>query len=246
VTGGDVSGFYDHDLAVVHSSGFVDLSLAGGALVLEELRRSGLAGGLLVDLGCGAGEWAGLASAGGLEVIGVDVSADMIELARSQAPRARFVTASLWDFELPSPVSAVTAFGEALSYGTPGLPSPEDLAALFDRVARSLVPGGVFAFDVLVSGEPMRYRSWTDEADYTVLVDVDEDPPSASLSRRIIVFSRRQGEYRRSDELHVLRVYDTQEIGRALSAAGMSYAASGSYSGFALGPRRAAFVARPS
>jgi SAM-dependent methyltransferase len=226
-----------------HASGFSGLSLAGGALVLDRLRRSGLSSGPIVDLGCGAGEWAGLASASGFDAVGVDVSRAMIELARSRFPSVRFVTGSLWEFELAMRLSAVTAFGETLNYGVRSLPSAAGLAELFRRVGASLVSGGVFAFDVVVGGEEMRYRSWTDETEYTVLVDVSEDLAAARLTRSISVFTREPDCYRRSDEVHVLRVYDDVQIERALSAAGMSFLRSDAYGAFALGPRRAAFVA---
>jgi hypothetical protein len=77
------------------------------------------------------------------------------------------------------------------------------------------------------------------------LVDVDEDQAAATMRRAIVLFKRQPDSYRRSDELHILRVFRVADIMRALSAAGMSYAASDSYGGFKLGPRRMAFLARP-
>ena len=239
-----MSGFYGKDLAAAHAAGFSGPSLAGGVLVLDTLRQSGLNTGSIVDLGCGSGEWARLAAAGGFDVTGVDVSAAMLDLARAHGSPARFVSSSLWDFELPVPAVAVTAFGEALNYGAPSLPSVSDLAALVRRVATSLASGGVFAFDVLLSGEPMRYRSWRDEGDRSILVDVIEDPDSATLTRSIVLFTREGQNYRRSEEQHAVRIYNRPDVERALTDAGVSWAASTAYGDVALGPRRAAYVAR--
>lgn len=237
-------GFYEKDLAAAHAAGFSDLSLAGGAVVLEVLRRSALTSGAVVDLGCGAGEWVHHASASGFAALGVDVSEAMLDLARGRQSKARFVRSSLWAFELPAPLVAVTAFGEALNYAAPELPSASDLSVLVGRVARSLEPGGVFAFDVVLSGEPMRYRSWREEGDRTILVDVSEDQDAAVLQRAITVFSRHGDAYRRSDERHVVRVYDPGDVERALSGAGLSWTTAAAYGDVALGPRRAAYVAR--
>jgi SAM-dependent methyltransferase len=238
-----MSGFYEHDLARIHAAGYSDLSLAGGQTVLERLAATGVRTGEILDLGCGAGEWANKAVAAGFDVVGVDVSDAMLELARSNAPSARFLAASLWGFEIVPPLVAVTAFGEALNYSAPALPSLAELAGLFSRVSKALLPGGVFAFDVVVSGEPMDYRSWTDAAEYAVLVDVCEDRPAATMTRSIVTFTPDAAGYRRSSEKHVLRVYGAADVGRALSDAGLMFSSSDSYGGFALGPRRAAFLA---
>ncbi len=239
-----VAGFYEADLAAAHAAGFSDVSLAGGAVVLDALEVAGLNTGAIVDLGCGAGEWACLASERGFDVVGVDVSKAMLALARAHGSSARFVTTSLWDFALPTPVIAVTAFGEALNYGTPTLPSASDLVVLFGRIARSLAFGGVFAFDVLLSGAPMHYRSWREVGDRTILVDVNEDPTAAALVRAIQVFTREGDTYHRSEERHVVRVHRRADVEQALSEAGLSWATSAAYGDATLGARRAAYVAR--
>jgi len=46
---------YDEDLAYVHDVGFGDFARSVAPGVLEILRRSGITGGLVVDLGCGSG-----------------------------------------------------------------------------------------------------------------------------------------------------------------------------------------------
>jgi SAM-dependent methyltransferase len=243
-TGKEMTGFYDEDLAAAHAAGFGELSLAGGEVVFAELAGSDLRGGSIVDLGCGSGEWAALAASRGFDVTGVDVSAAMLDIARSRGSSARFVNASLWDYGLQGPYVAVTAFGEALNYGTPDLPDARWLAALFGRVARALEPGGVFAFDVIVAGEPMRYRSWIEQEGRLLLVSVVEDSEAASLERSIVVLSAEGDGYRRSDERHIVRVYEREEVARALSDSGLSASISDAYGRHVLGPRRVAVVAR--
>ncbi len=96
----------------------------------------------VMDIGSGTGRpTADLIAAGGHEVTGYDVSRTMVELARTQAPRARFELADVralpgtsgqWD--------AVTAF-------FPLLQMPRaDLDATLVRIADWLVPGGLFVF----------------------------------------------------------------------------------------------------
>jgi SAM-dependent methyltransferase len=239
-----MEGFYETDLAAAHSASFSELSLAGGSVVLDALLDSGISQGAIVDLGCGSGEWTALASSRGFEVTGVDVSTAMLELARARVPSARFVRSSLWEYELPSPLVAVTALGEALNYGTPALPSIHAFSALAERVARVLVSGGVFVFDLLVGGEPMRYRSWVERDGRAVLVEVDEDTASSALTRSIVVFTEQSGSYRRTAERHLVRVYDLADVERAISQAGLSHTLSEAYGDRELGPRRVACIAR--
>src|SRR6186713_1584078 len=106
---------YRDDLSYIHHVGFG--GLAGGAApgLLRLLREAGIQEGLVVDLGCGSGLWARELTEAGYEALGIDSSAAMIELARSVAPLARFVQASLFDAELPR-CDAVTALGEPFSY----------------------------------------------------------------------------------------------------------------------------------
>jgi SAM-dependent methyltransferase len=67
------------------------------------------------DLGCGSGILAGLVQDAGYQVLGIDISAEMIEIARRQAPGADLRVGSLYDVELPAGCVAVTAIGECVN-----------------------------------------------------------------------------------------------------------------------------------
>jgi len=101
--------------------------------VLDLLRHAGIRSGLLVDLGCGSGIMAAEVCAAGYDVLGIDISAAMIALARSRAPRARFRVESLLTAELP-PCIAVTAIGECLGYLFDEVDPKEALHALVRRI----------------------------------------------------------------------------------------------------------------
>ena len=79
---------YFDDLAVVHDEGFGDLARRAAPEIARPLRARGIRGGLVVDVGCGSGIAAQHFVARGYEVLGIDVSAAMIRLARAKAPRA--------------------------------------------------------------------------------------------------------------------------------------------------------------
>ncbi len=240
-----MSSFYDEDLAYIHDAGYSELSRNAGSQVLARLNSMGIGSGLIVDLGCGSGTWAAMACRAGFSVLGIDVSESMLNLARSAAPAAVFRLSSLYDAEIPQCV-AVTAFGEALNYGTPDTPTPAMLDDLVGRVNASLDEGGLFVFDVLVQsdGPPMRYRTWNAGSDYAALVDVRESVNERVVRRDITLF-RKVGEvYSRSQEHHALSVFDARLTRSQLTSAGFETESTSGYGDHDLGDRRTVFVAR--
>ena len=183
------------------------------------LARAGLDSGLVVDLGCGSGIAASLLVEAGYDVLGVDVSEAMVEIARARVPEARFVSGSLHEVELPR-CRAVVAMGEILSYA--GVDH-----SLLRRVREALAPGGLFVFDVATPGRAggAPVRSWHEGDGWLVCSEATEDAGSRRLTRSIVSFREADdGEWRRSDEVHELSLYDPAELAVSLEAAGFSEA----------------------
>ncbi|HEY3063955.1 MAG TPA: class I SAM-dependent methyltransferase [Chloroflexota bacterium] len=96
----------------------------------------------VVDLGCGAGQLAvHLANAGATAVLALDVSEQMLALARAERshPRVTYRHQSIEDTDLPSEQTDLVVSTLAFHYVA-------DYAGLVRRVARSLVPGGWLVF----------------------------------------------------------------------------------------------------
>lgn len=231
-------------MAFVHHVGFGELARRAGPELVARLRAAGIGRGRVVELGCGSGILAARLVRAGYEVVGVDVSPAMLRLARRAAPKARFVAASLHDFELP-PCDAVIALGEGLAY-VPVRGRMPSLARLFARVATALRPGGLFAFDLIVRDErtPLAARGFREGRDWAVLSEVSER--GARLERRITTFRKLGSSYRRSHEVHAQRLVDPKEIARQLRAAGFAVTLAGAYGEVELLPRRKAFFATRS
>jgi SAM-dependent methyltransferase len=213
--------FYGPQQAGIHHEAFGRLAGRAADLLTAELEAARLSSGTVVDLGCGSGILARRMTEAGYEVLGVDVSAAMLEIARREAPAARFVQGSLLDVDLPPGSVAVTATGEALNYAVDPRAGDAAFTELAGRVAASLVPGGVFLFDVSVHGRsgPDRLRvQFHDREGWSVGVREDED--DHSLTRAIATFRRADdGRYERTDETHVLHLYDPAWLRSTLDAA---------------------------
>jgi SAM-dependent methyltransferase len=214
-------GFYGTIQARIHHDDFGRLATWAAADVVALLGAARIGRGTVVDLGCGSGILARDLGAAGFDVLGVDISPAMVELARANAPDATIRCESLWSVDLPSCV-AVTAIGEALNYGTDAAAGDVALRDLVDRVARALVPGGVFVFDVATPGRTGAAglaQQFHDRPDWTLYMRAEEH--EGRLDRRITIFERRSdGTYRRVDEHHVLHLYDPAVVETLLGDAG--------------------------
>jgi SAM-dependent methyltransferase len=238
---------YGEDLAYINDAGFSDFTDGTAPGVLALLRRAGVMGGLVVDLGCGSGRWAQVLGDAGYDVMGVDLSPSMIRLARQRAPRARFETGSLLSAQLPA-CDAVTAIGEIVNYQFDPRHSRAALTRLFRRVYAALRPGGLFVFDVagpdrVPLSVPAHY--WKEGEDWSLFVEVDGNSHSRWMTRKSICFRRNgTGRYRRSEETHRLRLLDVGEVVAELETIGFRAAVHNGYGRFRLYPGMSAVIAR--
>jgi ubiquinone/menaquinone biosynthesis C-methylase UbiE len=101
-----------------------------------------VAGKRVLDLGCGMGQLAfHLAEAGAAEVTGVDISEQMLALARSERahPRVTYLRGAIEDLDFPPDRFELVVSSLAFHY-------VEDYPGLVRRVARWLIPGGVLVY----------------------------------------------------------------------------------------------------
>jgi 2-polyprenyl-3-methyl-5-hydroxy-6-metoxy-1,4-benzoquinol methylase len=101
-----------------------------------------VAGRRVLDLGCGVGQLARyLAEQGAAEVVGVDVSERMLEVARRDwaHPRVTYRRAAMEELDFSAGRLDLVVSSLALHY-------VEDYAGLMRRVAEWLAPGGVLVF----------------------------------------------------------------------------------------------------
>ena len=210
---------YDRDLAHVHDDGFGDFARDAAPGLLALLREHGIHSGLVVDLGCGSGIWAAALLDAGYDVLGVDISAGMLEIARERAPGAELVQASLFHAPLPA-CAAITSISECVTYGPDRAAGRAAFRTLLSRAHGALRPGGMLVFDVVTPERPAR-RSWTSGEDWVVCADGRPDPGAATYRREITTFRRNgSGGWRRNDEVHDVWLYDPADVLADLRAAG--------------------------
>ena len=112
------------------------------------LTRYGKGRGLLLDLACGTGSVSVRLAKKGYEVIGVDLSPEMLSEAQNKAYSAGqnilFLCQDMTALDLYGTVDAAVCTLDGLCH----LPNEESVFAALQKVSLFMNPGGVFLFDV--------------------------------------------------------------------------------------------------
>lgn len=102
---------------------------------------------IVVDLGCGTGKLTEILADRGYDMIGIDLSEDMLGIAQERRMESGrdilYTLQDMRDFELYGAAGAMVSVGDSINY----LLEEADLEAMFRCVHRSLLPGGIFVFD---------------------------------------------------------------------------------------------------
>lgn len=118
-----------------------------GGYIYTLLCRYGVKSGIILDLGCGTGTMTEILAGYGYDMIGVDNSEDMLELAMEKRIASGhdilYLLQDMREFELYGTVRAVVSVCDSVNYIT----EPEELAGVFRLVNNYLDPGGIFLFD---------------------------------------------------------------------------------------------------
>lgn len=234
-----MTGFYGPDLAMVHADGYEATARHGARYVVEALGVRGIRTGTIVDLGCGSGASSLIFTEAGFDVVGIDVSAPMIDIARHRNPGATFIVGDMHDVELPQAV-AVVSFSECLAYVLEEGDHERALQPLLRRIRHILEPGGLFVFDMLDetvhAGSDRNIRFVETEASSIV---IEATRTGSRLTRDITLFRKAEAlgaSYRRTKETHVQMLYDPVAIMAMSTKEGFEVRMGASYGGHPLRP----------
>jgi SAM-dependent methyltransferase len=219
-------GFYGRDLAYIHDAGFGEFAARAAPALVRLLRARGIRRGLVVEFGCGGGTVARALTEAGYGALGIDISAAMIRLARTRAPRARFKVGTLATSRIP-PCEAIIAVGEVVSYVPRGSASRRAhracLMRFLQRASRALRPGGLLLFDFIESVDGRTYpRKRLVRDGWAIAVRATAGRSGATLTRYIETTRVSPRGRRRAAEIHRLRTITRDEMRRMLARCGFA------------------------
>lgn len=192
------------------------------------LRDYGVENGLVLDMGCGTGSLTELLSEAGYDMIGIDNSEEMLEIAQDKkAASGRDILYLLQDmreFELYGTVAAVVSICDSINY----ILTYKELVQVFKLVNNYLDPGGIFIFDLNTE-----YKYSQLLADSTIAENREEgsfiwdnyyDEEERINEYDLTLFIKETEDmYRKYEEVHYQKAYSLEAVKQALNEAGMEF-----------------------
>ena len=198
-----------------------------GEYLAQLFREYGIEEGLLLDLGCGTGKLTRIMAEKGYDMIGVDYSYEMLDIAKSESEESiLYLLQDMREFELYGTVRGIYSACDCMNY----ILEENELRSVFKLVNNYLDPGGVFVFDV---NTPYKYRELLaentiaenrDEGSFIWENYFDEDEQINEYDLTLYI-KEEDGRFIRFEETHFQRCYELSMIRRLLEEAGLEFVA---------------------
>ena len=193
--------------------------------ILNLLQDRKITEGLVLELGCGTGKLMSLLGKAGFDMIGVDNSVEMLQIAREKTSQDfLYLLQDMREFELYGTVKAVISVCDSVNYIT----KKEELRKVFQLVNNYLDPEGLFIFDF---NTEYKYRELIgetviaeDREDVSFIWFNEYDEESHLNDIDLKVFVQEEGDiYRKFQEEHIHRGYTLDEIRQLLEESGLIF-----------------------
>lgn len=196
--------------------------------VTDILKKEGVGEGLVLDLGCGTGSMTELLSQEGYDMIGVDLSDRMLNIAMEKRAQSGldilYLQQDMREFELFGTVRAVICLCDSLNY----LLEEEDVLETFRLVNNYLDPKGLFLFDFNTV-----YKYQDVIGDTTIAENREDcsfiwenfyDEESQINEYDLTIFVKEEDErFRRFTETHLQRGYRLETMRCLVEKSGMEF-----------------------
>jgi SAM-dependent methyltransferase len=195
------------------------------SFILKVMEANGINNGHILDVGCGTGNIAIPLSKKGLEVTAVDLSEEMLFVAKEKSETLKatvqFFQQDMRELEGLGTYDVVISLCDSINY----LSDENELNTTFKRVATHLKEDGLFIFDVhsihkienILAGHTFAHNG--EEISYIWECFSGEEPFTVEHDLSFFVLND-QGLYERYDEFHKQRTYHLEVFEQALHNAG--------------------------
>jgi len=186
---------------------------------------------LIAELGCGTGNITGRLAKKGYDMIGIDISEEMLFEAMEKARRDNleilYLQQDMTEFELYGTVDIVLSLCDSMNYIT----DDEDMLKVFKLANNYLNPKGLFIFDLNTEYKFKEilacntFAETTDDAAYIWENTYDEEEKINEYYVNFFINDEKSGMYERVEEAHYERAYSLEEIKGFIEESGMEFLA---------------------
>lgn len=204
------------------------------ARITEILKEYGIEEGILLDLGCGTGKLTRLMEEKGYDMIGLDNSIEMLDMARENSKEnILYLLQDMREFELFGTVRAIYSACDSINY----ILEEEDLREVFALANNYLDPKGIFIFDINTRykyEELLGENTFAENREEGSFIWSNFYDRSDEINEYDLTLYIKDADERflRFQESHYQRCYSLETIKRLLEEAGLKFvAAYNDYSG---------------
>ena len=195
--------------------------------LISLLKEYQVTDGTVVELGCGTGKMTRLLADAGYDMVGVDNSAEMLEIAGERQEEEErndilYLLQDMRELELFGNIRAIVSVCDSMNY----ILEPEDLKKVFELVKEYLAEDGVFIFDL---NTVHKYRDLMGEC------TISENREESSFiwenyfyedemvnEYDLTLFIRNdEGLYEKYEETHYQKAYALETVCQLIRQAGM-------------------------
>lgn len=178
---------------------------------------------IVCELGCGTGQITRRLKSQGYDMIGIDVSYDMLmeAMAHEDSDGILYLCQDMRSFELYGTVGAVVSVCDSINY----LQNQEDLLTVCKLVNNYLDPKGLFVFDVKTKHYYEKLGSSTiaeNRQEGSFIWENDYNPENRDNYYYLTIYQENEeGTFDRFEEEHYQHAFEMQEIEKAIKDSGL-------------------------
>ncbi|MEH2948543.1 methyltransferase domain-containing protein [Sporofaciens sp. JLR.KK001] len=198
----------------------------------EMLKEYHIPNNMVLELGCGTGNMTELLASKGYDMIGVDNSEVMLEIAMEKRQKSGhdilYLLQDMQAFELYGTVGGIVSVCDSINYVT----DEKELKEVFSLVNNYLDPRGIFVFDF---NTEYKYRELLgdrviaeEREECSFIWDNYYNPEDKMNEYQLTLFVQSNEDkdlYRRYQEVHYQRAYTLEKIKTLIEKAGLRYVA---------------------
>ena len=215
-----------NNFAYIYDKLMYDVNYSAWADYMEKIfDKYDLRPELVLDLGCGTGSLCIELAKRKYDMIGIDISYDMLCCAREKSMQEEqnilFLNQDMTEFELYGTVDAILCLMDSVNYIT----KKNDIKKIFKLVRNYLNPGGLFIFDINTKyklEQVLGNNVFYDVGDDITYIWQNHYNKNTGICEFDITFFVKEGnKYARYEELHEERAYSIDEIKEFIKGSGL-------------------------